>query len=55
MRLVTIATLFSEWAIVKFMRLGQLFLRMLTLKALTQLNEINCYGSDLNVSMNQYH
>ena len=39
--------------LVKIMDLFQLFFNILTLKALVQLNVTNCYGSDLNVSMNQ--
>ena len=39
--------------LVKIMHLSQLF-HMLTLKALTKLNVIDRYGSDLNVSMNEY-
>ena len=35
------------------MQLGQLFFHMLTLEAMAYLNVTNCYGSDLNVSMNQ--
>ena len=41
--------------LVKIMHLSQLFFHMLTLKALIQLNVTDRYGSDLNVSMNQYH
>ena len=39
----------------KIMHLSQLFFYMLTLTALTKLNVTDCYGSDLNVYMNQYH
>ena len=35
--------------------LSQFFLHMLTLKALMYLNVTDLYGSNLNVSMNQYH
>ena len=41
--------------LVQIMHLSQLFFHMLTLKALMQLNVTDRYGSDLNVSMNQYH
>ena len=41
--------------LVKIIYLSQLFFHMLTFKALTKLNVTNHYGSDLNVSMNQYH
>ena len=41
--------------LVKIMHFSQLFFHMLTLKALMQLNVNDRYGSDLNVSMNQYH
>ena len=36
------------------MHLSQLFFHMLTLENLTLLNVTDRYGSDLNVSMNQY-
>ena len=37
------------------MHLSQLFFQMLTLRDLEKLNVAACYGSDLIVSMNQYH
>ena len=37
------------------MHLSQLFIHMLTLKAHTKLNVTDREGSELNVSMNQYH
>ena len=37
------------------MHLSQLFLHMLTLQCLMQMNVTDHYVSDLNVSMNQYH
>ena len=41
--------------LVKIMHLSRLFFHMLTLKTQTKLNVSDHYGSDLNVSMNQYH
>ena len=41
--------------LVKIMHLSQLFFHMLTLEALKKLYVTNPYGSDINVSMNQYH
>ena len=46
---------YTTGTLVKIMYLNQLFFHMATLKALTKLNLTNHYGSDLNVSMNQYH
>ena len=46
---------YTTGTLVKIMYLSQLFFHTLTLKALTKLNVIDRYGSDLNVSMNQYH
>ena len=37
------------------MHFSQLFFLMLTLKALTKLNVTDRYGSNLNISVNQYH
>ena len=41
--------------LVKIIHLSQLFLHILTLKALMKLNVTDRCGSDLNVSMSQYH
>ena len=37
------------------MHFSQLFFLMLTLKTLTKLNVTDRYGSNLNISVNQYH
>ena len=44
-----------QLALVKIMHLSHPLVDMITPKALTQLNVTDCYGSDLNVSMNQNH
>ena len=46
---------YTSGILVKIIHLSQLFFNMLTLKAQTKLNVAYRYGSDLNVSMNQYH
>ena len=46
---------YTSSVLVKIMLLSQFFLHMLTLKALVYLNVTDRYGSNLNVSMNQYH
>ena len=46
---------YTSGILVKIIHLCRLFFHMLTLKALTKLNATDRYGSDLNVSMNQYH
>ena len=45
---------YTSSILVKIINLSQVFLHMLTLKALTKLSVTSRYGSDLNDSMNQY-